>query len=1319
MKRFIPFLICSFCLVVHCKAQQYYFKNYDVSDNLSHNTVHCGTQDSMGFMWFGTKNGLVRFDGKTFKQYPNYLKGIDTFGINNIWSLLSTKNNLWIGTFGGLFRFDLKKEQFYRIESTHNKHISKMQMNKSGDIWFISEGALFELNTSTQTTKAIPSEQYFDFNGVTISPKDQIWITSGQLLFTYDRQLSKLIPYDKTPLLSNPDISITSIASLDEERILLGTNGKGVYVYHINEKTTSKLTIPNISNIYTRDFLVRGEKVWMATESGIIIYDLDSDKVEHLQKDFANPFAISDNAVYAIVEDNSGGLWACTYFSGINYVAEPITPFKKYYPIPGRNSISGNAVREIVQDTYHNIWIGTEDGGLNTLNLKTQEFKNRPLRKKTGTGSLEHDNIHGILPSNKEIWIGTFEDGVYRLDARTGKITKHYKASALTGLNSNFVHGIQQSTNGHIYANTSHGILRYDPKSDYFYQQKEFPSLGYTFFKEDHRGGLWAGTYRDGVHYFDPTKNIKKHYKKNGENKNYISSNAINGIYEDSQDNLWITTENGLNLLEPDKEKFESFYISDGFPSNIFYTIVEDKKDSYWISTANGLVHYQRNPEKIKVYSKQNGILSNQFNYKSGFKDSQGNIYFGSGKGMISFDPSTFREIENTAEIALTSLRIKNKEIMIDAENSPLSSSIAYTNTIELLHNQSTFRLEFALLNFNSYGSIQYAYKVKGLNQEWIDLGNTNSISFTELPSGTYNLLLKSRIGNGDWSTEKEYIKIKVLPPFWASNAALLIYIILISSLFFAIFKFYHAQIEAKNNLKIRQLNNRKEKEIYEAKIKFFTNVSHEIKTPLSLIKSPLDKLLRVPPKNPELKENLAIMSKNTSRLLDLVKQLLDFRNTEMERVDLTFVQTNISELIRNTYLRFKPILSDKKLDFQLKLPNSDVYAHIDPEAVKKILSNLFNNATKYSKSSISLSLKTTGEFLILQIANDGEIIPTYLKERIFEPFFRMSVNKDKPGSGLGLSLSYSLTELHKGTLELDTSDATMNIFVLKLPLKQEKEFNLYPSNKWVIKNGKNEFSSTNVIDGHAPAILLVEDNEDLLDFVAKDLVNDYFIIKASNAREALEIIENESIQLIVSDVMMPGMDGFAFCEKIKTNIEWSHIPVILLTSKSAIEAKVQGLEAGADAYVEKPFSMDYLKLQISNLIKNREHIIDHFSSTPLAHIRSIAHTKTDENFIKKLDETIYDNIADYDLNVETLAEIMNMSRSTLYRKIKNLSNLSPNELINVTRLKKAAEHLRTGNYKIYEVAQMVGYNSATSFGRNFQKQFGMSPTEYMNTEEV
>ncbi|MCK5908080.1 MAG: response regulator, partial [Flavobacteriales bacterium] len=521
---------------------------------------------------------------------------------------------------------------------------------------------------------------------------------------------------------------------------------------------------------------------------------------------------------------------------------------------------------------------------------------------------------------------------------------------------------------------------------------------------------------------------------------------------------------------------------------------------------------------------------------------------------------------------------------------------------------------------------------------------------------------------------------------------------------------------------KLARLNIQKEKDIYQAKIEFFTNVAHEIKTPLTLIKIPLENLLKKKTLDSKgIAQNLSVMEKNTERLLNLVNELLDFRKTEIEELKLTFVESNISELVRNIHLRFSDFIKEKNITFSLDIGNNDIHAFVDEEAMRKILSNLFNNAIKYSKNRVDVTLVIRDTDFELVIKNDGDLIPSNLKNKIFEPFFRISNTENitgtgtGTGTGIGLSLALALTELHKGTLIVQDSQDLMNVFKLKIPLHQEKEFTMHLDETSKTTNDFKPFENEEVQKNAKPIILVVEDNIELLNFIAMELSQYFTVLKAVNGIEALKVIENTTIHLVISDIAMPLLDGITLCQKIKANEESSHIPVILLSAKDAINTKISGLESGADAYISKPFSMDYVIAQIFNLLSNRKHVMEYFASSPLSYLKYVAHNKTDEDFINKLDVFVFENISNPDLDVKTIAEAMFMSKSTLYRKIKELSNLSPNELINTARLKKATELLLTGKYKIFEIAEMVGFKSQSSFGRNFQKQFNMTPSEYLN----
>ncbi|RIA09437.1 signal transduction histidine kinase [Flavobacteriaceae bacterium MAR_2010_72] len=1313
----IFFLSSNFLL-----GQSYYFKHFKSENGLSHNTVLSSLQDQKGFLWFGTKDGLNRFDGYNFKIFQNDPDNSKSLGSNFIECLHEFNEQLWVGTDNGLYKYNEITEDFSLLEGTINKPILDIENDNDGNLWYIAELTLFKYHIESKKTVSYKNIIPTNLEEITKTPDGTIWLGFNNDLFKYH---SETETFDKIEIhfetRNQLPIRISKLFGINDQTIFIGTQNNGALVYDIPNGQFKKLPLKNDRPVYVRDFLkVDNHELWIATESGLIIYNLQDSSSKYLKKNYNDPYALTDNAVYALTKDSEGGIWVGTYFGGINYYPKQFFQFNKYFPKLGENSISGNAVREILSDQQGHLWIGTEDAGLNKFNPDSGIFTN--YLPSLSPNSLSHNNIHGLFLKENTLWIGTFEHGIDIMDIETGRVIKHYTFDDGHGLSSNFVYTFYKDKQDELFVVTASGIQTYNSETDQFVLFEGFPEgIFYTALLEDHNGMLWAGTYWDGLISYDPKTKKRRIYKHLKGSPGSISNNAINGIFQDHNNNLWITTENGLNVYNYETDEFKTYSTKDGFPSNVFYSIIEDDENTLWVSTSKGLVKFCPDSNDLKVFTTANGLLNNQFNYNSAYKDNNGTIYLGSVKGMISFNPKQF--IKNTFKppIFITGIEIEKKETSLNTNIPNITNYITLNKEVTLKPDENSFNLDFTALSYTSPEMTEYWYKLEGLSNEWISLQKRHKVYFTGLSSGTYLFKIKALNSNGIWSEQETPLQITILPPFWKSNLAYVFYFCVIALLSFLSFRFYHQRVKAKNRSLIRELNNKKEKELYHAKIEFFTNVSHEIRTPLSLIKIPLEKILKKYDYSTELGEQLSIIHKNVDRLLNLVNQLLDFRKTEIESVSLTFVKINITELIKETFVRFSQSIENAKLNFELNLGTTDVYAYVDHEALKKILSNLFNNAIKNANKHIILTLSANEETLTMVIKNDGNLIPPHLRTKIFEPFFSSNLDSHQKhtGTGIGLTLSNTLVGLHKGSLRLDTSDATMNNFELKLPIHQEKEFHFYNPQKLEVQNNKEVPVNTMGIENNKETILLVEDNEDLLDFIAKDLITDYAVIKAANADKALEMIHGENIQLIISDVMMPGTDGFTFCEKMKTNIETSHIPIILLTAKTTYGAKIEGLESGADAFIEKPFSMEHLKVQVSNLLENRKNIMDYYSSSPLAHIRSMAHTSIDENFIKKLDDIIINNISDPNLGVEFLAEHMNMSRSTLYRKINSISNLSPNELINITRLKKAAELLKTGNYKIYEVADMIGFNSQVSFGRSFQRQFNMTPSEYLKNGTI
>jgi signal transduction histidine kinase/DNA-binding response OmpR family regulator len=635
-----------------------------------------------------------------------------------------------------------------------------------------------------------------------------------------------------------------------------------------------------------------------------------------------------------------------------------------------------------------------------------------------------------------------------------------------------------------------------------------------------------------------------------------------------------------------------------------------------------------------------------------------------------------------------------------------------------LPYDSSTISIEVAALSYTMPEMNEYIYKMEGVDKDWTRIKNNRKIYYTKLAPGDYTFKVKGSAAGEIWNNNETTLSIHILPPVWASPEAYVLYVLLICAIVFTILRYYYIALREKNQRKIETLEIEKEREIYSAKIEFFTNVTHEIRTPLTLIKLPVEKLLKSGSNDSTLMENLMMIDKNTNRLIQLTDQLLDFRKAEANNYNLNFVRTDINELLKELFASYKPIAEEKQLSFKLEIPRMALVAYVDTEAFRKVISNLFNNAIKYAEKVVTVRLlpfNSDDNMFHVEFKNDGFLIPYELREKIFQPFYRVKETEKFAGTGIGLPLARSLTELHKGTLELKKPLNNLNIFLLSIPIHQEHEISLgdyeiIEVNTTTIENNtKQEPQHITEI-----SVLLVEDNKEIINFIKKELQKDYTIFKAGNGQEALEILEKENIHLVISDIMMPVMDGIELCKEMKNDLQYSHIPIILLTAKNTITSKIEGLETGADAYIEKPFVFEHLQAQISNLLNNRNIVKEYYAHSPLAHIKGIACTKADKHFLEELQTTIDENITDKDLDVDTLSRMLNMSRGTLYRKIKGLSDMTPNELINLSRLKKAAELLAEGKYKINEVANIVGYNLNSNFSRDFHKQFGVTPSAYV-----
>ncbi len=1314
----ILFVLCI--LVMPIKAQDvlhYYFRTLDIRNGLSQNTVNTILQDRKGFMWFGTKDGLNRFDGLSFRVF----KREDTkLGNNIITALFEDKDgNIWVGTDAGVYIFNQVSEQFTAFDKISNtgcsikRAVTLIAPDEKGNIWISSDyDGLFCYDTKSaklfsylhRTGTANVTRFWFENNISWVALyADNLYYTNK----TFNSTLHPFVDSDGREVFKG-DIINTQVKG-PHNCIYVGSSG-GLTEVNLTTRKTRR-----ILNAYVRTLQFKSDgELWAGTESGLYVYDLIKDRITHLSAPYQdNAYSLSDNAIYSLCRDKEDGMWIGSYFGGINYYPKQWTYFEKFYPRDDIENL-GRRVREFCESNDGTVWIGTEDKGLfhfDPFSGKIEPFEHPSIYK----------NIHGLCLDGDNLWVGTFSGGLNRINLKTKQVKHYEKGEAANTINANDAFSICKTTTGDLFIGTTSGLLRYNRSTDDFTRIPRLNSIFVYKILEDFNGNIWLATYSNGVFRYDVKTKQWKNFTLQKDDPESLPYNKVISIFEDSHKRLWFMTQGaGFCRFDPKNQKFIRYDMSKGFPSNIIYKMVEDNRGKLWLTTSNGLVSFTPETGEKHIYTTANGLLSNQFNYQSGYRDKKGHLYFGSINGFIVFNPENFAENTFVPPVVITDFYLFNKRLPIGSKQSPLQKSITYSDEIELASDQNSFSFHVAALSYQAPEMNKLVYKLEGFDKEWYSVDKSALISYSNLPYGTYKFHLKGSNSDGKWNTSERILKIHIRPPFYLSPFAYAVYVLIIIFSIVSLISYFRRKAIRRHKQAMETFEHEKERELYTAKIDFFTNVAHEIRTPLTLIKSPLENVLSSGYVNKDIKDDLEIMDLNTNRLLDLVNQLLDFRKTETEGFQLNFVECNVSEILRKTYVRFTPLMKQRGLDITLNCPD-DIKASVDKEGFTKIISNLLTNAVKYAETYVKVDFTQDDHSLKFSICNDGQIIPLDMREEVFKPFvqYKRGAERSVSGTGIGLALARSLAELHEGTLSMDSS-MEYNGFILTLPTTHEHTIDILENdNKFVRLESNNNFEKA-TMEGHYESIgqsrytlLIVEDNPEMRSFVAKQLALDYTLFTASNGIEALQVLKEQTINLVISDIVMPEMDGLQLCDYLKSELDYSHIPIILLTAKTTLQSKIEGLRSGADAYIEKPFSVEYLKVCVSNLLNNREKLRMSFVHSPFVQTNTIAMTKADESFLRNLKEIIVENMQNPDFSLDDMADLLNMSRSSLNRKIKGILDMTPNDYIRLERLKKSAQLLKEGECKINEICYMVGFNTPSYFTKCFLKQFGVLPKDF------
>ena len=1300
------------------------YRSYQVEDGLSHNSVWAVMQDKQGFLWFGTVDGLNRFDGNSFKIYKKQQGDSLSIGNNFIHCLKEDSHgHFLVGTKQGLYLFNRENETFSHVKLNNRSRegddtsINYIMEDPDGNIWLGCYGqGIYVLGPDLQVRKHymnkgnpgdISSNHIWcmvqDYNGV-------IWIGSdGGGLIRLDPKDERFTSIMHEGGFNLTDPTIYSLYCDMDNTIWVGTSVSGLYRCNFRTGKISNIVFPNrkILSIKAITAYSNNELV-MGSDAGLIKVDCIQETISFINEGpaFDN---ITDKSIFSIAHDMEGGLWIGTYFGGVNYYSPYANKFA-YYPGSGEDT-SKSIISYFAEESSDRIWVGTKNEGLSLFNPTKISFE--PIQMQ-----INYHDIQALMMDNDKLWISVYGKGVSVVDVHTNALLKRYSNNTENSdlLISNIVNVIFKTSKGQIFFGTPEGVNCLDAETKKISLLERTKGIPVKAIMEDYNGSIWFAAHMHGLLHLsaDGTWESFTHIP---EDSTSLMGNNVNCIHQDARYRIWVGTEGeGMGLFNPKTKKFEYILTEKmGLPSNIIYAIQEDADGNIWVSTGGGLAQIDPETRSICTFRYIEDLIKLRYNLNCALRGRDNHLYFGGTNGFIAFSPKDIQNNEYKPPICLTGFQISGNEVTPGAAGSPLKESISMTQKIELEYNQAAFSFDFVCLSYLSPAQNKYAYKLEGFDTDWhyVTNGNNKAI-YMNIPSGKYTFYVKGTNNNGVWCDNPVKVVVIVKRPFWLSNIMLLFYAILAVSAFTLLIRRYNRRLESINQDKMYKYKVEKEKEIYETKINFFTDMAHEIRTPLSLIVAPLENIILSGDGSQQTKSNLEIIKRNANRLLELVNQLLDFRKIEEDMFRLCFSKQNISEIVRNIHKRYVQYARLKNIELKLKEPEKDIVCVVDKEAMEKIIGNLLSNAVKYANSLITISMSTDNNLLTISVEDDGPGIKSEFLDKIFESFFQIENNAQRTGSGLGLALSKSLVAKHKGNITAVSDYGHGCTLTFNIPMdiqvsisqltedKPEQEETCVPQTVIIGVEGKLK-------------IVLAEDNQELRSFLSSYLSDYLDVYEAQNGLEALQLIENENVDIIISDILMPEMDGLELCKAVKSDPAYSHLPFILLSARTDTATKIEGLNIGADVYMEKPFSSEQLRAQINSIINNRNSIRENFIKSPLDYYKQKSDGPNgNTEFIEKLNVTILENLTNEDFSIDNLSEMFLMSRSNLHKKIKNIVGMTPNDYIKLIRLNQSAQLLATGKYKINEVCYLVGFNTPSYFSKCFYEHFGKLPKDFI-----
>ncbi|MEM6844692.1 MAG: two-component regulator propeller domain-containing protein [Bacteroidota bacterium] len=1334
------------------------FGHFSTREGLSQSTVNCMVRDQRGYMWIGTADGLNRYDGYQFSIYrPTGTH--QSISHNTILSIAEDQyGNLWIGTANGLNYYDVSQNAFTAFfhdpadsNSLVDNWVTRIYIDPQQRVWVGTLNGLSVYDPLQQQFSrfALPKDDLAIYSFLEDS-RGNLWIGTSGGLFRYDNRYRLRASYYHNPNVpgSLSDNFVFKVFEDQRGNIWVGTRTGGLNLLDSDTDTFHHFchnsTPGSISNDRVRDMAVDAlGNLWVATFEGLNRYRYDTRTFEVFRQDLSRPDGLAHFHIWSLYNDPQGILWIGTYAGGVNTYNPLGQRFRHIQP--GLELADGKVFGKIGPMVEHQseLWIATEGSGLLAYQPRSQVYRHYILPSDEPPSSKNNIVKSLVKDTNDLLWVGTHDEGLHIFDLSTRQFIRSYRSDPqdTTSLDSDIIEVLHQDAQGFIWVGTHETLYRFDPATERF-QRTFYDRLSKQRFQISHvkaireeQSTLFLGTSRHGLYVYDYERQQSTHHTKQS-TQNQLPSDWIRVLFQDSQGDLWIGTNQGVARWDRERGRFAQYGVQNGMADNNICSLEEDRYGYLWIGTLSGISRLDPRQNGILTYNHADGFPINELNYRASLRTADGMLYFGGNNGFAFFDPSGLTGNEYVPQVVLSDLQIFNRSVSVEDNRQILQEPISQSRAITLNHQQNVFTLAFFSTNFISSEENQYAFRLVGLEDDWNYVGHRRTATYTNLAAGDYTFLVKTANNDGVWSQEPTELRITILPPPWKTWWAYSLYAVAIVALLLALRRYWQLKATLEKNLALEQLDHQKSGEIHRAKMEFFTNVSHEFRTPLTLILGPLQSLLQAE-KRPGISasnnDQLRLIERNAHRLLRLVNQLLDLQKYEIGNLKLKVAEGNLVKFVREIFLSFSSMAEEKSIAYHFYSEQDTLAAWYDRDQLEKVFLNLLINAFKYTakggtiKVSLALAQRERRPFVRVSVQDTGVGIPPNQLEKIFGRFHQGTNVSANQGTGIGLSLAKSVINLHHGTLDVRSQEGEGTIFHVYLPARSDvfspeeiitdfrdsEDREYYPMKEIQGKQANTLSSSASVSSSPTATVLVVEDNPDVRAYVVSHLSPRYQVLEANDGEQGWQQVENRIPDLVISDIMMPVLDGISLCQRIKQNKLTSHIPVILLTARTSTIHQKEGLGSGADDYITKPFSAEILEIKVNNLIRSRQALQTMYGRAFDLSQMGINVTSADTEFLDRLVSVITDRLGDPKLSVEAIAHEVGFSRSQLHRKLKELTGNTVSELIKSIRLKTASEMLRTRRLPIAEVSDHVGFSSHAYFTKCFKDHFGFTPAEY------